>query len=226
MANRKRSPRNAPPRKRPRARGKVRKAPSLLQRLFYRPQAEFKPDATGTKFTKLLHLTEQQQKNILRWTLYVAVCILALVVQDVIMSRVSIFGATTDLPAAIILLLAVIEGCETGSMVALAAATLYYFTGTAPGPYCVAMFTIIGMAAGLFRQKYLHRSAGSIVVCTGVAVILYEIGLYVMGLFMGLTRWDRIGIFFVTGLLSCVMLIPMYMLVFRIGQIGGNTWKE
>ena len=65
-----------------------------------RQEPEFKPDASGSSFRKVLHMTQQQRLTYLRWGLYIAVCLLALIVQDTIMSRVSILGATTDLAPA------------------------------------------------------------------------------------------------------------------------------
>ena len=56
--------------------------------------------------------------------------------------------------------------------------------------------------------------------------MLYEIITYGLGIFLGLTYWGRIGIFVFTGLLSWLIMIPMYKLINAIGTIGGNTWKE
>ena len=120
----------------------------------------------------------------------------------------------------------VIEGIDVGSIFVLTASTLYFFSGSSPGPYAVALLTVFGMAACIFRQLYWHRSQGSIVLCAGLALMLYEFGVFLAGISMGLTRWDRAGIFLTTGLLSCLVMIPLYNLIHAIGQIGGHTWKE
>ena len=62
--------------------------------------------------------------------------------------------------------------------------------------------------------------------CAGLALMLYELGNFTVGIFTELTRWDRLGVFVATGLLSIAVMIPLYSLINRIGQIGGNTWKE
>ena len=59
--------------------------------------------------------THLQKQRMLKWTLYVLPGILLLTIQDVIMSRVSIFGATPDLPVVYILLITVIEGVDAVS---------------------------------------------------------------------------------------------------------------
>ena len=60
----------------------------------------------------------------------------------------------------------------------------------------------------------------------GLAAVAYEIGLYLVGLFMGLTRWYRLPRFLLTGALTVAAMIPLYYFIYRIGQIGGCTWKE
>ena len=87
------------------------------------------------------------------------------------MSRVSIFGATADLPAVYILLITVIEGVDVGSLFVLFASTIYYFSGSAPGPYCVGLLCAVGIVATLLRQAYLRRTKASIVICAGIALL-------------------------------------------------------
>ncbi len=191
-----------------------------------RMDPEFKPDPRSATAFKTLRLTRQQQLRLLKWGLYILTMILALVIQDVIMSRVRLLGATTDLAVSVILLLAMLEGTEVGSLFLLIASTLYFFSGSAPGAYSIGLMTFFGVAAVMFRQMYLSRSRGSMVLCAGAAQMAYELGLYGVGLFLGLTRWDRIGSFVLTGVYSVLVMIPLYPLLCKIGLIGGNTWKE
>lgn len=187
---------------------------------------EFKPDADPSTFTKTARLTHLQKLRLGKWMLYIGLCVLLLVVQDVVMSRLRLFGATTDLAVCAILLIAMLEGVQTGSLFLLIASTLYYFTGSAPGPYCVALMTFLGIGAGLLRQMYLHRSKGSIVMCTGITVILYELGQFVVGLMSGLTLLARLPSFLFTGLYSALALTVLYRPFEKISLIGGQSWKE
>ena len=187
---------------------------------------EFKPDPQTATWVKTFHLTIQQRLQLTKWVLYILTIVLCLVVQDVIMSRIRLFGATTDLAVCAILLITVIEGTDTGSLFVLIASTLYYFSGSAPGAYVIALMSFLGVAAVLLRQLYWHRSKGSIVLCTGIALMLYEIGLFVVGIAIGLTLPSRLIYFILTGVYSCLALIPLYSVIYKIGLIGGNTWKE
>ena len=189
-------------------------------------QPEFRQDTLGTGFLKKLYMTKQQRLRILRWLSYSLSCLTALLIQDNILSRLPIMGACIDLPAAVILLITVIEGTESGSIFVLLASTLYYFTGSAPGPYVVALMTVFGIGATLFRQAYWHRSRGAILLCACCAMMLYEVGTFGGAIFMKLTRWDRIGRFLLSGLYGCALMVPLYPLMHKFGSIGGHTWKE
>ncbi len=195
-----------------------------LQKL--RPKPDFKPDAEEFNVAKFLYLTQVQRDRLMKWGLYIALIVGLTVIQDIIMSQVTLFGGTTDLAVCIILLITVIEGIETGSIFVLAASCYYYFSGSSPGPWAVGILTFLGIGACIFRQLYWHRNQGSIVLCAGTALMLYELITFGVGVFLQLTRWDRLDSFLVTGGLSVAVMIPLYTLINAIGQIGGNTWKE
>ena len=188
--------------------------------------SEFKPDSKHISLLKRLYMTKQQRLELLKWGLYTVVCLLLLVVQDVILCRVSIFGGGTDLCVSAILLITVLEGTETGSIFALVASLVYLFTGSAPGPYCVAVICFLGIGASLFRQLFWQRTFTSTLLCSGLAMVIYEMAVFFVGLAMRLTLFSRIGIFTMTGLISWAVMLPLYPLFYNIGKIGGNTWKE
>ena len=195
-------------------------------RFFKRKDNDFKPDAKISTWTKTTRLTLQQRLRLTKWALYIGLIVLALVVQDVVMSQLNLLGGTTDLPVAVILLITVIEGTEVGSLFVLIASVLYHFSGTAPGAYCIALMTFLGIAAAMFRQMYWHRSKGSILLCAAVALMGYELGLFTVGLLSGLTLWRHLAAFVLCGIYSCASLLLFYPLICKIGLIGGNTWKE
>ena len=232
MAEKKRQqPKQQPRRQNPRRRKAAKpSATKTLAELFkqrkLRNDLDFKPDVQKATWAKTARLTKLQQLRLARWTLYVLTVIACLVLQDVIMSQVSLLGATTDLPACAILLITVLEGTEVGSVFVLIASTLYYFSGNAPTAWCIGLMTFFGIGATLFRQMFWHRSKGSIILCSSIALTLYELGLFVVGLGTELTHWGRLPAFILTAVFSCLVLIPLHSLIYKIGLIGGNTWKE
>lgn len=187
---------------------------------------EFKPDPKGTNHLKRLYMTRLQRLTLLKWSVYAMAGIALLVIQDVIMSKVRISGATTDLPVAFILLVGLYEGLENGSVFTLSAALFYWFSGSAPTPITIAILCVLTVALGLFRQMYWHRSFGSLTLCTVISIMLYEMVLFLVGIFQGLTIWPRASVFALTGAFTCITMLPMYPLVRAISKIGGESWKE
>ena len=211
----------------PRRAQRRRRRPALtLPSFLQRKTEEFKPDVMGAGWSNKFHITHVQRDTLLKWGCYIALCFLLCMIQDVIMSQVHFFGATTDLVVSIILLITVMEGVENGSVFVLLSSMIYYFTGSAPTPWCVLLLTFTGIFASMFRQKFLHRGLIAITFCAGVALMLYEICTYGIGLFQGLTYWERIFPFLFTGAYSWAFMLVLYPLINRIGLIGGNTWKE
>ena len=229
MAEKKRTQKNQrkPNRRRQPAKGISTKTLSqLIKQRKSRDAMDFKPDVQTATWSKTLRLTRQQQLRLTKWVLYALSVILAVVIQDVVMSKFSFLGATTDLPACVILLIAVVEGTEVGGLFALIASTLYYFSGNAPFAACIALMTLLGLAATFFRQMYWHRSKGSILLCAALALTGYELGVFSVGLSSMLTHWGRFPSFVLTAIYSCLVQILLYSLICKIGLIGGNTWKE
>ena len=220
MAQRKRNNRASAPRRR------RRKSSFTLPAFLQRKRVDFKPDNAGGRWSGLLHMTNAQRDTWLKWGSYVVICVLLCMIQDVIMSKVHIFGATTDLVVSAIVLITVMQGVEVGSLFVFIASLVYYFTGSSPGPYSIILLTVFGIAASMFRQLYLHRGLIAITFCAGVALMLYEVGTCLIGIFMGLTYWSRIFSFLVTGIMSWAFMLALYPVLHRIGLIGGNIWKE
>ena len=218
--------RNTPRRRQRRPKAKQVDIAKLVKKTFRRPEQDFKPDPNTATWLKTTRMTRQQQLRLTKWTLYILTCILCLVIQDVILSQLPLFGACIDLAVCAILLITVIEGTEVGSLFVLIASILYYFSGTAPTAVCIGILTYTGVLATMFRQMYWHRSRGSILLCAMIALTAYEMILFIAGLYDGLTVFSRIGSFALTSLYSCITMIPLYSLIYKIGLIGGNTWKE
>jgi high-affinity nickel permease len=84
----------------------------------------------------------------------------------------------------------------------------------------------LGIGASLFRQLFWQRTFSSTLLCSGIAMVLYEMIVFFVGFTMRLTLFNRIGIFAMTGLISWACMLPLYPLFYNIDKIGGNTWKE
>ena len=212
--------------RRPARRAKTRSLTELFRGNSRKKRNEFRPDPTTSTWLKTRRLTRLQKLRLLKWVLYALIVILCLVIQDVIMSQLRLFGATTDLAVGAILLITVIEGTDVGSLFVFIASILYWFSGSSPTPVSIILLTALGIGATMFRQMFWHRSRGTLTLCACLALTAYELGLFVTGIMQGLTYFGRLPSFLLTSAYTCLVMIPLYTLVNKTGLIGGNTWKE
>ena len=192
----------------------------------FKKKHEFKPDKERSGALNKLYITKKQRRNIAKWLLMTLALVLISILQDVVMSRIPIFGTHTDLTACAILLLTIMLDPEVGSVFALTSSSLYYFSGSAPGPYVIVMLTLLGVLIAIIRQSYLRYSFLSIFLCVAVGVMLYEILIFATGLFLGYTTLSRFTGFCITGGLSLAAIPVLYPVFLAIGKFGGETWKE
>ena len=187
---------------------------------------DFKPDKTHSGMLNKLYLTKKQRLAIGKWLLVSLLLIAVSLVQDVILSRFYVAGATTDLLSCAILLACILYDPEVGSIFVLISSTLYWFSGSAPGPYVIALLTFIGMLISIFRHSFLREGFGGVLLCTAVAVMVYELCLFGIGYFLNHTTLQRLPQFCITGGLSLAVVPILYPIFLSISKIGGETWKE
>ena len=190
------------------------------------PKFEFKPDPTGSDHRKIFQLTGHQRSRILKWSLYTLLAVAALLLQDTLLSRIHIAGATTDLFVGTVLMIAMLEGAEAGGLFALLGSLFYYYSGSAPGVYVVVLLTAAAVIGALYRQGWWSQSMSSTLLCTFLSLVGYEVLLMFIGVLLNLTMLRRVGVFCTAALLTTIALVPLYYAARAIGQIGGELWKE
>ena len=187
---------------------------------------DFKPDSQSTSLLKRLYLTPRQRRTLLKWTLYSLVLLVLSLLQDVILCRMDIFGATTDLVPCGIVLICLLEGAEGGSVFALIASTLYLFSGTAAGTYTIVIITLLSIGAAFFRQSYLRKGFGASMLCVALATVLYQLSVFFIAVFLDLTAFSRITAHLMSAAMTLVSAPILYPIVGGIYSIGGDAWKE
>lgn len=187
---------------------------------------EFRPDPKGPGLLSRMYVTPSQRLKLLKWFLFSLVAVLVMVLQDVIFSRMDIFGATTDLLPAVVMLVCVLQGVESGGTFALVISTVYYLSGSAPSAGAIIVMTVLGMGVTMFRESFLQKGFSSSMLCAAVAMLAYELVIFFLGLATGLTLFGRIGVFVLTAVITILVMPVLYPLLKVIGKIGGETWKE
>ena len=187
---------------------------------------EFRPDKPKFSLLTYLILSPNQRRKVLKWGAYTAFLVFLSVLQDVVLSQVRIFGATTELIPCAIFLICIMEGVEQGSIFALISSLLYLFSGTAPGVYSMVAIVFCAIGACVVRQAYLQERFSSAMISTSLAMVCYVLINFVFGLFLGLTIWSRFHGFLITAVLSLLAVPAFYPIFKAIGKIGGQLWKD
>ncbi len=187
---------------------------------------QFKPDRHGTGILNKLYIPHSQRLQILKWSLYSLLFLAVLVIQDSVLSRYRVFGGMFDLAPAVIILIAVIQGSYSGSVFALVTSMIYVFAGTGPGYYAFFFLCLYTCLAAVFREEFLRRSRSASWLCSAVAVVLYEMTIFGIGVMYGVTYLERIDVFVITSLIGILVMPVLFPVIERIGKIGGETWKE
>lgn len=186
---------------------------------------EFRPDKPKFSLLNYLILAPSQRRSLLKWGLYTVMLVALSVLQDVVLSKVRLFGATTELIPCAIFLICILEGVQHSCIFALVAGLLYLFSGTAPGVYSMVAITFCAVGVCILRQTYLQERFSSAMLCVSLAMILYVLVNFIFGLFLGLTIWSRFPGFLITVVLSLLAVPVLYPLFKAIGKIGGQVWK-
>lgn len=187
---------------------------------------EFRPDREGTGQLNKLWPTPRQQLRALQWLLYGLVCLMGLLLQDVLLYRVNVLSGCTDLVPCLLVMVTVMQGAEGGSVFALVLSVLYYFSGSSAGFYVIPLLTVVAVFAAIFRQAFLRRGIGTMLLCAAIGMVLYELGVFGVSLFLKLTVGSRVGASLMTAVLTLAAVPVFYPVLLAIGKLGGQTWKE
>lgn len=194
--------------------------------MIFKRKHEFKPDKLEASSLSKLYLTPRQRQKLLKWVLITLTLVLLSLLQDVVFSRQRISGATFDLVPCGILLACIFMEPDTAGIFSLTASTLYYFSGTAPGVYSIAMLTTFGTVLCIFRRSYLKKGFFSTFLCVSFGILVYKLAVFGINLFLGATLGARFGVYCLGLGLTVAAILPLYPVFLSICNIGGETWKE
>ena len=187
---------------------------------------EFQPDKPYSSWLNKLQLTRQQQKQVLKWSLYALLLIILSVLQDVVLCRLRFMGGTTELVPCGIFMICILEGSQRGAVFALAASWFYLLSGSSPGPHVLVLVTVLAILVSALRQAFLLPGFLATMLCTAVAMVVYEMAVFGFCLLLGYVTVDRLSAFLVPAVLTLAAVPAIYPLTKAIGAIGGELWKE
>ena len=193
---------------------------------FFRKKSEFRSDTRRFDLAQRLYMSPQQQRRYLKWILFSLLCLFLLILQDVLFSRISVFGATVDMVPCVLLMICVLQGAAEGCVFLLVGSLVYYFSGSSPGVYAVFLIPLFGTVAAAFRQAYLRKGFRTTTMCAGIALVLYEMLSFLAALLLGVTRLGRFYVTLISTGMTLLTLPVVFLPLWGICKIGGDQWKE
>lgn len=180
----------------------------------------------GTSLVSRLFLTPSQRKILLKWVLFVAAFLLLQVLQDVIFSRLTLFGGCPDIVPAFLLLVCLTQDIYAGALFVLLTSVFRCLCGAVLGPVSIAVLVFAGVCLSAVRRASLWGRVRSVLLCCCAGLLIHQLVLFGLGVFLGLTVWERLPAALGGCLGSMVAALPLYPLALSIGKIGGNPWKD
>ena len=179
----------------------------------------------GTTLVGKLYLTKAQRGTLLKWVVFSLTFLLLQVIQDVILSRLTIFGGCADVVPALLLLVCMLQEPASGLLFVLICSLVRALSGVVMGSVSLALLVFLGLLLCALRKNHLWGEFRSVVLCCWLGLICHSGVLFLLGIFLTRTTWDR----YMTslgGLLgSMIAVLIFYPLVRAIGKIGGSSWK-
>lgn len=190
-----------------------------------RRKYEFQPDRPQTNILDKLYLTKRQRNSLVRWSLHGLFLLCLSLIQDVILCRMNIFGATTNLVPCGIFTLCILLGAERGCVFALVAAMLFEFSGMGPGVYSIALIPIAGIGLSMLQQTLLQKNVASDLLFIAFAIAFYELFTFGVSVAIGESALFRVFSALATAVMSVICAFIFYPVFNAIEKIGGNTWN-
>lgn len=179
----------------------------------------------GTTLMGKLFLTKTQREILLKWTVFTLIFLLLQVLQDVIFSRIHIFGGCVDVVPALLLLVCLLQEPASGLLFVMICSLVRALSGVVLGPVSLAVLVFMGAALCALRKNHLWGEFRAVVLCCWLGLGFHSAVLFLLGVFLTKTTWSRYlptlgGLF---G--SMVAALILYPLVRVVGKIGGASWK-
>lgn len=173
-----------------------------------------------------LFLTASQRQILLKWVLFSLVYLVLQVAQDVIFSRMRIFGGVPDVVPGFLLLVCMLQGPVSGGLFSLVCGVFRTLSGAVLGPVSLVMVTGAGILLTILRKAYLWRELLPTLACCALGMLLNQLAVFGIGLFLGVTSSQYFGASMGGLAGELAAMLALYPLVRSLGQIGGNPWRE
>lgn len=173
---------------------------------------------------KHVHLTKNQWKSILKWSVYCGVYLLVLLLQDVVLAKLPIFGAKLSPLPLYLVVVCIREGPERGGLFALLGSLFWYLSGVDYGNLSVAVLPIGAILSAVLCRAVLTVRLLPTCICCFAVSLLNESLIFAFKLILppGIGSEYYLRVLLPGVVLSLALVPPLYFAVKAIGRIGAQ----
>ncbi len=166
-------------------------------------------------------MIRQRALSILRWALFAALFLAAMMMQTVVLARNGLFGYTAACVPVSAACIAMHEGAEKGGAFTLAASLIWCLSGASYGSVQIVTLTLIGVLAGGLCQVILtRRFLPGAALCLG-ALALNEGVCFLLRLYLGSASGAQALSVLLPSIGVSMLFFPItYLLAWLISRIG------
>ena len=170
---------------------------------------------------KHFHLTRLQRLAVLRWVLYCLLFLLVLLIEDILLSQLPVFGTKLHPLPLLIICICIREGPERGGLFALLATIFWYLSGADYGNLSVAILPICSIiAAVLCRAVMTVRFVTTLLSCFVIS-LLNDSVIFAFKMLLSSVSLDQYLPVLLPGVMLSLLAVPLlYLAVKAISRIG------
>ena len=170
---------------------------------------------------KYLHLTKLQWRGVLRWSLYALWFLILLLVQDIVLSQRTLFGAKLIIIPLPLVCVCVREGPEKGGLFALLTALFWCLSGADYGYVSVAVLPIGAILSAILLQAVLKPGILTTALCCLAVSLVNELVIFAFKLIFSRLALSLLWRVLLPGpLLSLLGLVIVYPVVRAIHRLA------
>lgn len=132
----------------------------------------------------------EDRKSILMWGLFSLLLLLVVLIQTVLLGKLSVFGVHFDLLPLLVCAVAVAFGAEAGGLFALCAGLFWALSGGSDGSILLVCLTLSAVLSGYLCDAVFHRRRTTALLMALMSLLLCGFGTLLVRIFLdGVGLW-------------------------------------
>ncbi|MBQ7566523.1 MAG: hypothetical protein IJT18_05325 [Oscillospiraceae bacterium] len=171
-------------------------------------------------------MTSAKKRTLLMWGVYALLALLALLVQDTLLSRLPVAQVRLCLIPVTVACVAMQVGGESGALFALIVGAVWALSGVPDGGFRLLGLTVGGILSGGLCDTALNRRLSAALLLSAMTLVITETPPLVVRLLLYGGGGRDVALLARRLLLSLPLAVPMWLVCTRIRKAGERRWTD